>query len=135
MSAVSIRAALESALAAITPAISTAYENNPFTPPAASVPYQVCHVIFARPDNREIGRSHQELGYMQVRLMYPLNAGSGAAMARAEIIRATFPRASSVSSGGIVATIIETPEIEPAGIEENRYNVIVRIRFRSFIPT
>jgi len=32
MSVVSIRAALETALAAITPAMSTAYENAPFTP-------------------------------------------------------------------------------------------------------
>lgn len=135
MSTVSIRKALESALAAITPAIATAYENAPFKPPAATVPYQICHILFARPDNTEIGRSHQELGYMQVRLMYPMNTGSLAAMTRAELIRTTFPRASTVASGGVTVNIIETAEIEPAGIEDNRYTVLVKIRFRSFIPT
>lgn len=135
MSTVSIRAALEARLNGITPALATAFENVPFKPPAAIVPYQECHVLFARPDNAEIGRSHQELGYMQVKLMYPMNTGSSAAMTRAELIRTNFERASTVSSGGVTVNITETPEIETTGIEDNRYTVLVKIRFRSFIPT
>lgn len=135
MSTVSIRAALEARLNGITPALATAFENAPFKPPAATVPYQECHVLFARPDNAEIGRSHQELGYMQVKLKYPMNTGSSAAMTRAELIRTNFERASTVSSGGVTVNITETPEIETTGIEENRYTVLVKIRFRSFIPT
>jgi hypothetical protein len=135
MSTVSIRAALEARLNGITPALATAFENAPFKPPAQTVPYQICHVLFARPDNAEIGRSHQELGYMQVRLMYPMNTGSSAAMTRAELIRTNFERASTVSSGGVTVNITETPEIETTGIEDNRYTVLVKIRFRSFIPT
>ena len=134
MSTVSIRAALESALNAITPALATAFENVSFEATAESVPYQIAHVIFARPDNMEIGRSHQELGYLQVKLMYPIRTGSLAAMARAELLRTTFYRGSTVTSGGVVVNIIETPEITPSGIEESRYSVIVKIRFRSFIP-
>ena len=135
MSTVSIRAALESALNAISPALATAFENANFKPPAESVPYQIVHVLFARPDNQEIGRAHQELGYLQVKLMYPIRTGSLAAMSRAELLRTTFYRGSTVTSGGVVVNIIETPEITPSGVEDNRYGVIVKIRFRSFIPT
>ena len=135
MSTVLIRQALEVALNAITPAIATAFENVNFKPPAESVPYQIVHVLFARPDNREIGRSHQELGYLQVKLMYPIRTGSLAAMTRAELLRTAFYRGSTVTSGGVVVNITDTPEITPSGIEESRYSVIVKIRFRSFIPT
>lgn len=135
MSTVLIRQALEVALNAITPAIATAFENANFKPPAESVPYQIVHVLFARPDNREIGRSHQELGYLQVKLMYPIRTGSLAAMTRAELLRTTFYRGSSFTSGGVVVNITDTPEITPGEIEESRYSVIVKIRFRSFIPT
>lgn len=129
MSTVNIRAALESALNAMSPAVSTAWENVPFTTPAQSVPYQLVHVLFAQPDNSVYGSEHQELGYMQVRLMYPLNAGTGAAMARAELIRDTFPRGASFSSGGITAIISRTAEIVPPTVEDGRYAVIVRVRF------
>jgi hypothetical protein len=67
--------------------------------------------------------------------MYPIRTGSLAAMSRAELLRTTFYRGSTVTSGGVVVNIIETPEITPSGVEDNRYSVIVKIRFRSFIPT
>lgn len=135
MSTVLIRQALEVALNAITPLIATAFENVDFKPPSESLPYQIVHVLFARPDNQEIGRSHQELGYLQVKLMYPIRTGSLAAMTRAELLRTTFYRGSSFTSGGVVVNITDTPEITPSGIEESRYSAIVKIRFRSFIPT
>jgi len=134
MSTVLIRSALEARLNSMTPAIATAFENVSFTPPSSTVPYQEAHVLFARPDNRETGTSHQELGYLQVKLLYPMGQGSGAAMARAELLRTTFVRASTVTSGGVVVNIIETPEITTVGNENGRYCVIVKIRFRSFIP-
>jgi hypothetical protein len=129
MSAIKIRTALETALAAMSPVIQTAYENVPFTPPAQSVPFQVCHILLAEPDNSTYGREHQELGYMQVRLMYPLNAGSSAAMTRAELIRATFYRGATFVSSGVSVIIQRTPEILPASVEDQRYTVIVRVRF------
>lgn len=133
MSTVAIRAALETALAAMTPALSTSWENRAFTPPAASTPYQVVHVLFARPDNSVIGTEHTELGYMQVRLMYPPQAGSGAAMARAQLIRSTFYRGATVSDSGINVIISDTPEIMPGTNEDGRYSVVVKVRFFAHI--
>ena len=129
MSTVSIRSALETALNNISPALATAWENRPFSPPAQTVPYQIVHVLFAEPDNSVYGPEHRELGYMQIRLMYPLNAGSAAAMARAELIRDTFARGESFTSSGITAISMRTPEILPATVEDGRYAVIVRVRF------
>lgn len=129
MSTVSIRAALETALSGMSPAIATAWENVPFTTPAESVPYQVAHLIFAEPDNSVYGAEHRELGYMQVRLLYPLNAGSSAALTRAELIRDLFQRGTSFQSGTVHVIIMRTPEILPATVEDGRYAVVVRVRF------
>jgi hypothetical protein len=130
MSTLLIRAALETALAAMSPALPTAYENNELTPTPAAA-YQVANVLFARPDNAEISASHVELGFMQVTLRYPLNTGPAAATTRAEAIRTAFPRGLSLTSGGIVTTITDTAEIMPGFIEADRYCIPVRVRFRA----
>lgn len=128
MSAVSIRAALETALAAMSPALSIAYENAVFTS-VSGTPYQKVEFMFARPGNNENTASHMELGIMQVTLRYPLNTGSGAAMARAELIRTAFPRKRSITSGAITVTISDTPEIMPGYVDADRFAVPVRVRF------
>lgn len=117
----------------MTPAIVTAWENVPFTPPAATVPYQMAHVLFAQPDNLVYGSEYREQGIFQVRLMYPINAGSGAALARAELLRQQFSRGTTLTASGTTVHISGTPEIAPGAVEENRYAVIVRIRFYAHI--
>lgn len=132
MSVTAIRAALETALAAMTPALATAYENAAFTP-VAGTPYQAVAVLFARPSNTENAPSHMELGFMQVTLRYPVNTGPGAAAARAELIRTAFPRGRTVISSGIKTTISDTPEIMPGYVDGDRWAVPVRIRFFAHI--
>lgn len=129
MSVVAIRAALESALNAMSPAISTAWENMQFTPPAAGTAYQQAHILFARPNNIVIGTEHQELGFMQVKLMYPVQAGPAAAAARAELLRTTFARGNTLTSGSVKVIISDTPEVMPGQNEDGRYAVAVKIRF------
>jgi hypothetical protein len=134
MSAVLVRAALEVALAAMTPALSTAYENAPFTP-VVDTPYQRVTLLLAPPANNEIGRDglYMEQGFMQVDLAYPLNAGPKPATARAELIRTTFYRGASFTASGVTVNIERTPEIMPARVEEDRYVVPVRVRFYAHI--
>lgn len=127
MSVVSIRAALETALAAMS-ALATAYENVAYTP-TPDTPYQDVAVLFARPDNREISASHVELGFMQVTLRYPTNTGSAAAATRAEAIRTAFYRGRSLTSGGIIVTITDTPEVLPGYVDADRFCIPVRVRF------
>lgn len=133
MSVVNIRAALETAVNNMTPSLSTAWENNAFTPPASSVPYQQVWVMFARPDNAVFGTEHTELGIMQVDLMYPLQVGTAAVAARAELIRTTFKRGTSFTSNDITVNISDTPEVSNSGVDGDRYKVIVKIRFFAHI--
>jgi Bacteriophage related domain of unknown function len=130
MSALLIRQALEVALAAMSPAMSTAYENVPFVP-VNGTPYQRAYIMMTEPDNPEMGAYTQDMGFMQVSLCYPLDTGPADALARAELIRSTFKRGYSFTASGIVVTVERTPEIGPAMLEEDRFVIPVRIRFYS----
>jgi hypothetical protein len=113
---------------------ATAFENVAFSPPLLSVPYQQVFILFARPDNSEFGSSHTELGYMQVNLKYPLQAGTSAIGARAELFRTTFARGNSFVSGGVTVNITDTPEIAQGVADGTMFSVPVKIRFSAFIP-
>ena len=132
MSLAAIRAALETQLATITPAISTAYENAPFTPVTGAA-YQAVYLLTATPDNAEIGPGYTEQGYLQVNLFYPLGTGPAAATARAALIRAAFPYSATFASGGVTVIVKATPEVGPARIEDDRYLLPVRIRFSAYV--
>lgn len=129
MSAVSIRAALETALAAMSPTLEAAWENDAFTPTGPSTPYQRVHLLLAQPINAETSARHIEQGFMQITLCYPLNSGPGAAAGRAEAIRDTFYRGAGFTSGSVTVRIDATPQIMSAYVEDNRYCVPVRVRF------
>lgn len=132
MSAVLCRRALEVALAAMTPALATAYENAPFTP-TVNVAYQRATVLLAQPANPEIGDGYMEQGFMQVDLAYPLNAGPAVATTRAELIRSTFSRGTAFTASGVTVTISRTPEIMPGRVEADRFVIPVRIPFHAHI--
>ena len=129
MTAVLIRAALEVALAAMAPTLPSAWENSPYSP-IVGTPYARVNMLFAEPDNSEMGNArYTERGYLQVSLAYPLDTGPGAATTRAELIRSTFYRGASFISGGVTVQIEKTPEIAPGRVEEDRFVVPVKIRF------
>lgn len=128
MSLLAVRNALETALNAMSPALATAWENAPYTP-VNGTPYQRVYLLAAEPDNPEMGGHVTERGFMQITLCYPLDAGPNAAMTRAELIRATFPRGAAFTASGITTQVERTPEIAPALIEDDRYCVPVRVRF------
>lgn len=134
MSVVSIRAALETALNGMSPSLSTAWENASFTP-VSGTPYQQVHLLLAEPENIEFGARYREIGYMQVKLMYPLKNGTATAAARAQSLRTTFARGNTFTSGGINVMIHHTPEIQPGTVEDDRYAINVIIRFYAHITT
>lgn len=133
MSVVSVRAALETALMTITPAIATVFENVTFVPPALSVPYQRAFVLFAEPDNSEFGGSYFEQGYLQVTLCYPRQSGTAAVGARAQLVRAKFLRGASFTSGGVTVKVTKTPEVSQGSDDGTMFTVPVKIRFHAFI--
>lgn len=129
---VNVRAALETALNAMSPALSTAWQNVSFTPVAGTA-YQRCFLLPANPVNAEMGRRHDEVGIFQIDLMYPLQGGSSAAETRAELIRTTFYRSATFVSGGVAVVVQTTPHIEQGLPDGDRWKVTVKMQFKAQI--
>lgn len=127
MSLVAIRQALETALDAVLPAVSTSWENQDFIP-VGGTPYQDVFILPAEPENPAFS-GYRERGIFQVTLKYPAGTGPALAAARAELLQATFARGKTFAKSGVTAQIERTPEILPYYIDEDRYCVPVRIRY------
>ncbi len=133
MSLVSVRAALETKLNAMTPSISTAWENLPFTPVAGTA-YQAAYLLPATPDNSTLGDGfYRAIGIFQISLFYPLQAGAGVAAARAELIRAAFKRGTTMTSGSVKVIVDRTPEIGQGRVDGDRWHVPIKIRWSAGI--
>lgn len=133
MSVVKIRAALETALAGMTPVVPIAYENAAFVP-VAGVPYIKAYLLSATPQNPTMGDGYyREVGYMQCTLMYPIQAGTGAAAARAEAIQSLFKRGSVFSNGGVDVKVMATPSITTGQIDGDRWALPVKIPYQAEI--
>jgi hypothetical protein len=123
-----VRQALETALAAMSPALATAYENVPFDA-TADTPFQRAYLLPAEPFNPEIGGLVREQGVFHITLFYPLSTGPAAASTRAELIRDIFYRGASFTAGGVVTQIEKTPEIGAGAASDDRWILPVRIRY------
>ena len=122
-----MRAALETAISAMSPALDTAWENVAFAP-SPGVAYQRVEFMFARPANDEVSANYRQDGICQVTLCYPTNAGAAAIVARAELLKATFARGQSFSANATVTKVSDTPEAMAAYVDGDRFCVPVRIR-------
>jgi len=128
MSIVSVRAALQTKLNGMA-ALATAWENVPYTP-VAGTPYQAAYVLAAEPDNPTLGDGfYREQGIFQVSLFYPLQAGTATAEARAQLIRTTFKRGTSMTSGSVTVIVDKTPEIGQGRVDGDRWHIPVKIRW------
>lgn len=129
MSETVIRAAFETRLNAMAPALATAFENVPFQPVQGQA-YQEAYLLPADPENPSLGASLARLlGFFQVTLLYPQNAGAAPAYSRAEAIRDTFPRGFSMTRDGLTVHIDGTPSIRKGEPRDSRYTVVVRIPY------
>lgn len=128
-----VRQALEQRLNALVPQIETAFENQGFTP-TPDEPFQEVALLPATPDNNAIGgKFFREIGVFQIALMYPLLVGSADAMARAELIRASFYRGLQLLQAGVTVTIEKTPAIAPGFRDRDRWRLPVSVSYRAEI--
>jgi hypothetical protein len=133
MSIVNIRAALETRLNAMTPALATAWEGVPYTP-VTGTPYQQVNMLLSATENPTFGDAmYRVTGFLQVLLCYPPGTGPKAAATRAELVRDQFRRGLGLSSGGTDVLIDRTPTIAPAIIDGDRYRIPVTIYFSADI--
>lgn len=132
MSYLLIRKLLEEKLATISPSISTSYENLNFQP-VNGTPWQRLE-LSSKIGNPTFGDNlKRETGILMLNLMYPLNAGPGAANARADIVRTTFYRGLTLSSGAVRISIDKTPEIHQGFKDEGWYNLPISVFFTADI--
>lgn len=129
MSNLAIRRALLTHLAAMTPDLPTAVENETFTPPAADLPYQRASLLPAEPRNPEQGGFIQRQGVFSVVLAYPEAMGAGPGQERAEAVEAHFPRNLTLGWSGLSVKVRYTPTIAPGFSEGDRYMIPVSIRY------
>jgi Bacteriophage related domain of unknown function len=125
---IEVEKALGIRLAALANPLPTAWPNVVLSPPATG--YQRVDFLPATPQNPTMGSGfYRELGIFQVTLLFPLGGGSGPVLARAEVIKAGFPRGSTYANGGITTTISGTPAIGPGRVIEDRWVVPVSIAY------
>jgi hypothetical protein len=138
MSVISIRAALETELAAMDPAMPTGWENMPVIPePGDTDPFQIATMLLADPADDEIGATrYTEQGLFQISLFYPtitagagVAPGPGAAYRRALLVRQAFRRGRTLVADGLSVNIKGTPKIGPGFEDGARYVLPVRISF------
>lgn len=134
MSAQKVRGALQAALAGMSPALATAYENVAFTP-TPGTPYQRVTFVPAEPRNNEMNRYYMERGFMQVDLFYPIGGGAGAAVARFELLRSTFYRGAAFVQDGLTVTIDRTPGQGVGQVDGDRWFLPVRIRYFAHVTS
>jgi len=128
-----VRTALETKLNAMTPKISLAWQNVPFTP-VTGTPYAMVYLMPATPDNPTLGDGYyREQGILQISLFYPLQAGPQTAEIRAELIRATFKRGTAMTSGTVKVIVNRTPEIGQGRVDGDRWHVPVKVVWQAGI--
>lgn len=132
MSNKQVRIALETALKTVSSGFATAWENTNFEP-KNGVPYQIVNLLFAQPDNPEYGTGYREQGIFQVTIMYPLLTGTKDSTDRADLLRNTFERGKSFSSGSVSVIIDRTPEVVAGRRDGDRWAVVVKIRWHADI--
>lgn len=129
MAILDIKKAFEKKLAALTPAVSTAYESVSFTP-VTGTPYQRVQLIPRKPENPTMGDSYyREVGEFQIFLVYPSNKGSAEVLARAELVQQHFARGTTLIEGAIEVIITNTPQIAGSAIISDRIIVPVIIQY------
>ncbi|WP_342049877.1 MULTISPECIES: phage tail terminator-like protein [unclassified Cupriavidus] len=128
MSNVAVRRALEQHLDAMTPALSTAWQNVSFTPDP-SAPYQEATLLLGAPENPAYGAYYREVGVLQVALMYPFGGGTAEPELRAQAIRYWFARGTTVVVDDIEVVVQRTPTIAAGFRDNDRWRVPVSIPF------
>jgi len=128
MSIISVRAALQSKLESIPGSVDVAWENFKYDP-VDGTPYQAAYVLHTV-ENPTMGDGfHRLIGVFQINLYYPLKEGTATAEARAELIKTTFKRGTSMTSGGVTTRIERTPEINQGRADGDRWMIPVKIRW------
>jgi hypothetical protein len=92
------------------------------------VPYAKIDWVDAVPSEPTQGGGFRiEQGYMQVTFVYPPGIGTGALLARIELIRSYFKKAMAFSYGGITVQIMQSPQLGSFNQSQDQITQVLRI--------
>lgn len=117
-----IKKALETRLLSISPTVPTGFEGVDFNPPKEM--YQFCQVVIRPPTDPVFGKGYyRENVQFQIFVSIPQGKGTGEALSRAELIRNTFQKGTTILEGGVQISVLETPHVGSSSIIANRVMV------------
>lgn len=126
MSITKAQTAIRRRLAALTPALPTAFEGVSFVPPTGM--YQRLQFVINPPTDPVFGRGyHRENIQVQIFVADKLDVGTAAAIARAELLRDWFYKGLTLTESGVSMIILRTPQIAGASVAGDRVIVPVLI--------
>lgn len=130
---IDIRGALLQAYTDAAFGISTAYENQKYTP-VAGTPWAQINIVPSQPEPAAVGTngSDEHNGFMQIDLNYPLEDGTFNALTMAESIAATFKPGAKFTRNSQTVTI-RSSGISVGRVIDGWYNVIMTIVYYSRI--
>lgn len=132
---VTVQKVLQAELNANSGGIDLVFENMPYTP-KAKTPWQQVNFLYAEAENPTMGEGFtRDPGIMQITLMWPLHAGSGAAMARASDLKTLFRRGRSFQDGTVRVLIHKNPWHIVAPKQESWFAVAVSVPFIADDPS
>ena len=113
----------------------TAYENAAFTKPAASVSWGAVFIVTNQPTPESAGAGGMDgnTGFLQIDLNYPINAGAGAIVAKADSVAQYFKAGTRLAYGG------QQVQIQSCGRSQGRqvdgfYRVSMTINWTAYVP-
>ena len=132
MTIAAVRAALESRLYGISPAISTAWQNVAYEP-TIGTPWQSVALLINDPvDYAVTSDVVEQRGILQVTLHYPAGVGTATALARANAVAARFAPVQTLTSGATNVEILSTAHIAAGFALDGWWVIPVSIPWRSF---
>lgn len=107
----------------------TAFENVSYTP-SPSTPYQMSRLVPLPVENPTLGDGYnREVGFYQIVLSYPRGKGLGEMVEVADNLKRHFKRGTTLVVDNDKIIIDRTPEIAPTYINDNRTEMIIRVRY------
>ena len=123
----------EAKLNTITPLLSTAFENTPFSP-VNNVPYQELFLIPAMNNNIFIDNAgYLSYGIFQITLKYPTGKGTKDILDRVKLYLDNFKSGTILTKDGIETNIQGTPTVKNLGVVGDRICYAISINYMAHI--
>lgn len=117
--------------AARSPALRVAYQNAPFTPATGETFLRVHQIPAATQSADLAGTLRTWLGLIQIDIMAPINAGSGAALGIADELGALFVHNARLSTTGLTVQQTAPVSVGPALQDEAHFQVPASFSYRA----